>query len=117
MIRQGILALLALFLLLASSADLLAAAAADVKLYIVTDYRYLPGKDKGDPVMGQSLCGTRCNALSTNYLNIVEPGGWRLIKIADGRVLTVPLNNPFMGGDCVCVVDEYVVKVDHLNKP
>ncbi|MDK9718142.1 MAG: hypothetical protein OEL57_09585 [Trichlorobacter sp.] len=116
MIRQGILTLLTLFLLLASSADLLAAAT-DVKLYIVTDYRYLPGKTKGDPVMGQSLCGTRCNALSTNYLNIVEPGGWRLIKIADGRVLTVPLNNPFMGGDCVCVVDEYVVKADHLNKP
>ena len=116
MIRKCFLALLALSLLLASAADLLAAAA-DVKLYIVTDYRYLPGKTKGDPVMGQSLCGTRCNALSTNYLNIVEPGGWRLIKIADGRVLTVPLNNPFMGGDCVCVVDEYMVKVDHLNKP
>ncbi|WP_281184324.1 hypothetical protein [Trichlorobacter lovleyi] len=116
MIRQGILALLALFLLLAPAADLLAAAE-DVTIYIVSDYRYLPGKAKGDPVMGQSLCGTRCNALSTNYLNIVEPGGWRLIKVAGGRVLTVPLNNPFMGGDCVCVVDEYVVKVDRLNKP
>lgn len=116
MIKQGILALLAVLLLLASASDLLAADA-DLKLYIVTDYRYLPGKTKGDPVMGQSLCGTRCNALSTNYLNIVEPGGWRLIRIADGRALTVPLNNPFMGGDCVCVVDEYVVKIDRLNKP
>lgn len=116
MIRHALLPLLVLFLLLASAEGLLAATAGQ-KLYIVTDYRYLPGKAKSDPVMGQSLCGTRCNALSTNYLNIVEPGGWRLIKISDGRALTVPLNNPFMDGDCICVVDEYTVMVDRLNKP
>lgn len=116
MIRHALLPLFVLFLLLASAEGLLAATAGQ-KLYIVTDYRYLPGKAKADPVMGQSLCGTRCNALSTNYLNIVEPGGWRLIKISDGRALTVPLNNPFMDGDCICVVDEYTVTVDRLNKP
>lgn len=93
------------------------AGSAEVQLYLVNDYRYAQGTSKGDPVLGQSLCGTRCNALATNYLNIVEPGGWRLIKVASGRELTVPLNNPFMGGHCVCVVDEYLVKVDHLNKP
>lgn len=107
--------LMALILLLPSVR--VQAAEAEVQLYIVSDYRYEVVPGKGDPVIGQSLCGTRCNALSTNYLNIVEPGAWRLIKIATGYELSLPLNNPFMGGRCICVVDEYMVKVDTLNKP
>lgn len=95
-----------------------AAANTEVRLYIVTDYRYVPEKGKrSDPILGQSLCGTRCNAIATDYLNVVEPGGWRLIKVAANRELTVPLNNPFVGGQCVCITDEFVVRVDHLNRP
>lgn len=91
---------------------------AEVRLYLVSDFRYeRAGSTKADPVMGQSLCGTRCNALTTDYLNVVEPGGWRLIKVAGNRELSVPLNNPFMGGRCICIVDEYMVRVDYLNKP
>jgi len=89
----------------------------EVQLYLVNDYRYEQGTATDDQVLGQSLCGTRCNALATDYLNIVEPGGWRLIKVADNREMVVPLQNPFMGGRCICVVDEYLVKFDYLNKP
>jgi hypothetical protein len=109
------LALILLFSIL--PLGLQAASGPEVGLFVVTDYSYEQGKGKDDPVMGQSLCGTRCNAIATDYLNIVEPGGWRLIKVATGRKLSIPLNNPFMGGHCICVVDEYIVKVDHLNKP
>lgn len=87
------------------------------KVFLVKEYRYEPGDGSGDPVIGQSLCGTRCNALSANYLNFIEPGGWRMLKVAGNRELKVALNNPFMGGECVCVADEYLVKLDDFNRP
>lgn len=86
------------------------------RVFIVKDYRFLPGKN-GDEAAGLSLCGTRCNALSVDYLNYTEPGGWRLIKVADDRELIVDLNNPFMDGRCLCLADEYEVRVDELNRP
>ena len=105
-------------LLLAGMLSILmvAAAAGEERIFIVKDYRYLPGKT-GDATNGQSLCGTRCNALSTDYLNYTEPGGWRLIKVADDREVLLDLNNPFMDGQCVCVADEYEVRLDELNRP
>jgi hypothetical protein len=85
-----------------------------VRVFIVTEYRYDPCDSGGDPDIGQSLCGTRCNALSVDYLNYVMPGGWRMIKVAGGREMVVELNNPFMGGKCICIADEYQVKVHDL---
>jgi hypothetical protein len=86
------------------------------RVYIVKSYRYDPGSSAGNPETGQSLCGTRCNALSADYLNFTEPGGWRVIKVASDRELTVDLNNPFMSGRCICIADEYLVKIDDLTK-
>ena len=91
--------------------------AAGERFYIVKDHRYVAGDASDNPDMGHSLCGTRCSALSVDYLNYTEPGGWRLIKVAADRELTVELNNPFMGGKCICVADEYELKLDELNRP
>jgi len=89
----------------------------DHRVIIVKDYRYEPGEHvPANPEAGQSLCGTRCNALSADYLNYTEPGGWRLIKVVSDRELTVELNNPFMSGHCICIADEYEVKIDDLNR-
>ena len=85
-----------------------------VTVFIVSEYRYEPGETGGDPDIGQSLCGTRCNALSVDYLNYVMPGGWRMIKISGNQEIVVDLNNPFMGGKCICIADEYRVKVHDL---
>lgn len=100
-------------LLLAGSA---AAVESGDKVYLVKDYRYQPGHSQGDPEVGQSLCGTRCNALSSDYLNFIEPGGWRMVKIASNQEVVLELKNPFMQGDCVCLADEYLVKRDEYNR-
>jgi hypothetical protein len=83
-------------------------------IYIVKEYRYEPGDSGGDHDIGQALCGTRCNALSVDYQNYLKPPGWRMIKIAGDRELSVALNNPFIGGTCICVADEYLIKVNNL---
>jgi len=84
------------------------------KVYIALEYRYDPGEGGEDSDIGQSLCGTRCNALSVDYLNYTSPGGWRMIKVADRRELTIDPGNPFLTGKCICVVDEYLIKVNEL---
>ncbi len=85
------------------------------KVYLVNDYRYIPANTTDDKDIGLSLCGTRCNALSTDYLNITEVGGWQLMKGAVNRELTVELNSPFIKGQCICIADEYTVKIDDRN--
>lgn len=113
LIRNRLLAALWLLMLPVAA---LAGNPAEEHVYIVKDYRYLPpGSSAGDTETGQSLCGSRCNALSFDYLNASEPGGWRIIKVADDHELTVDLNNPFMIGKCVCIADEYRVQRDDLN--
>jgi hypothetical protein len=83
-------------------------------IYIVNEYRYEPGESGGDHDIGQALCGTRCNALSVDYLNYLKPPGWRIIRTASNKEVTVDLDNPFLDGRCICVADEYVVKVNKL---
>ena len=83
-------------------------------VFIVSEYRFEPAGEGKNSDVGQSLCGTRCNSMSVDYLNYTEPGGWRLIKVADNREVRVDLKNPFLAGTCVCVVDEYEVKVNEL---
>lgn len=87
------------------------------EVYVVKDYRYEPGGSGGDPDTGHALCATRCNALSFDYQDYLMPGGWELIKISTNRDMRIPLNNPFMEGDCICTVDDYVVKVNNRNRP
>ena len=85
--------------------------------YIVNDYRYEPGDSKGDPDTGHSLCATRCNALSFDDLSVIMPSGWRLLRVAQGRELTVDTGSPFLGGTCVCTADEYRILPNEFNKP
>ncbi|MEW6521544.1 MAG: hypothetical protein AB1461_19270 [Thermodesulfobacteriota bacterium] len=98
----------------AAAEDASAAQDEMVKVYIVNEYRYEPGPSGENADIGQSLCGTRCNALSVDYLNYVTPGGWRLIKVGGNQQLLISLNNPFLDGKCICVADEYLVKVNDL---
>jgi hypothetical protein len=86
------------------------------QVFIVNDSRYQPLDSGGDPDTGHALCGTRCNALSVDYRNVIDPGGWRFVKIAGDRELVLDLDNPFFGGQCVCTVDEYVVLLNEFNQ-
>ena len=83
-------------------------------IFLVNAYRYEPGDSGGNVDIGQSLCGTRCNALSADYENYLRPPGWRIIRIAKDKEVTVDLDNPFIGGHCICIADEYIVKVNEL---
>jgi len=84
------------------------------KIYILNAYRYEGEPSSKDADLGQSLCGTRCNALASDYRNYIEPPGWRIIRRAKDKEVTIPLHNPFIDGSCVCTVDEYEVKVNEL---
>lgn len=85
------------------------------RVFIVNDYRYEPGTSGGDVDRGHALCGNRCNALSVNYRNFIDPGGYRFIKVASNREVVVDLENPFFEGKCVCIADEFVVQVNEFN--
>ena len=101
-----------LFALTASAEDLNQGKNTEDTIYIVHESRYKPAGAADDSDIGVALCGTQCNALSSNYLNITEAGGWQLIRVANNIELTVELDNPFIGGDCVCLADEYRVEKD-----
>lgn len=76
--------------------------------YMVREYRYEPpAGESGNLEIGQSLCGTRCNALSARFESYIKPRGWRLIKTAGDVELAVELDNPFLKGRCLCLGDEY----------
>jgi hypothetical protein len=124
MIRKGTSPMRYIFLLLlviTAPLPLLAAgkesSGPEERFFIVKNYRFSGATDQNAQDVGQSLCSVRCNALSLDYLNVTEPGGWRLIKVAVDRELTVPLRNPFMEGQCICIADEYILKLDELNRP
>lgn len=85
------------------------------RFYIVSSYRYLPGGGDGDHLSGQSMCGARCNALSSDYRNYTATGAWRMIKIADDREVAIDFGSLDVPGQCICIADEYVVKADELN--
>lgn len=86
-------------------------------IYIVNDYRYVPATSADDQEIGHSLCGTRCNALSSSYKNILEPGGWSLVRTGINKEVIVELKSPFLGGQCICLADEYSVKVTDPGGP
>ncbi len=101
--------------LLACSLASSSAAQTPETIYIVNDYRYVPANATDDQEIGLSLCGTRCNALSTDFRNILEPMGYQMIKGAANQELTVQLNSPFIKGHCICIADEFIVKIDNRN--
>lgn len=84
--------------------------------YIVNDYRYDPAGSGGDPDTGHALCATRCNALSFDYADYVMADGREVKRVAVDREITVPLDNPFMKGNCICSVDEYLIKPNLRNR-
>lgn len=85
--------------------------------YIVLDYRYDPVGSGGDPDTGHALCATRCNALSFDYADYIMADPREVKKVAARRELTVPLDNPFLAGHCICTVDEYIIKLNLRNQP
>jgi hypothetical protein len=90
--------------------------AAEEKMLIVTGYQYVQGSDSDDKEIGHSLCGTRCNALSANYKNIMEPGGWNIIRISSSKEVLTELGNRLISGHCICIADEYIVQQDDRFK-
>lgn len=88
-------------------------------IYLINDYRYEPGNSGGDPSLGHALCGIRCNALGSDYLNYAMDTGMRLTRVEADATLKVDLKNPFMGGDCVCIVDKFLTQENDLllSKP
>jgi hypothetical protein len=85
--------------------------------YIVNDYRYEPAGSVGDANTGHALCGNRCNALSFDYADYVMADPREVKRVASDRELTIPLDNPFMQGNCVCTVDQYIIKPNTRHQP
>lgn len=81
-------------------------------VFISKGYRYEPVSPEENSDVGLFLCGTRCNALSVDYLNITSPGGWRMMRVTKDKEITVDLTKMSIKGKCICVADEYVVKVN-----
>lgn len=84
--------------------------------YIVNGYRYDPAGSGGDPDTGHSLCGTRCNAISADSVDYMMGGGWEMRKLAADREIVIPLDNPFMKGNCICTVDEFLARRSTRNQ-
>lgn len=113
-------ALYFLFLLLPSlavAAEGEGEAAVGQAAYVVLDYRYDPAGSSGDAGTGHGLCATRCNALSFDYADYIMADPREVIRVATRRELTVPLANPFLEGNCICTVDEYLIKPNLRHRP
>lgn len=89
----------------------------EVQAYVVKGYDYVPGPTGDTPEIGKSLCATRCNAFSSDYLNYTQAGGWRMVKTVEDEKVVVDLNNPFVDGHCLCTADRYQVVVNELSYP
>lgn len=88
----------------------------DETAYIINDYRYDPAGSGGDPDTGHALCATRCNALSFDYADYLMADGREVKRVAADREIIVPLDNPFIKGNCICAVDEYLIKPNTRNR-
>lgn len=83
-------------------------------VFVLKEYRYVADQGGEDDLTGLMLCKNRCHALSVDYLNYTTPGGWYLQRVAVAKQVAVNLDNPFLQGKCICVADEFVVKVNDL---
>lgn len=85
--------------------------------YVVNDYRYLPDAGQPDTDVGHALCATRCNAMSFDFADYLMAQPHEIRRLAVGRELTVPLDNPFLAGRCVCTADAYLIAPNLRNRP
>ena len=86
--------------------------------FVIKEYRYeLAGTDSDADDAAHALCGSRCNALAFDYLDYLMAGSWDIRKIATNREISIPLDNPFKKGNCICTVDEFLVKANERNLP
>lgn len=83
-------------------------------VFLTKGYRYEPAGPNEDKDLGLFLCGTRCNALSIDYLNITSPGGWRMIRAAKDQEKVISLEAMGLEGTCTCTGDDYLVKINDL---
>ena len=83
-------------------------------VFVSKGYRYEPADAAEDADVGLFLCGTRCNALSVDYLNITTPGGWRMLRVAKDHEVPIDLQKMGIKGNCICIADQYVVKVNNI---
>ena len=37
-----------------------------------------------------------------------------MIKVSDKQELVVDLDNPFLSGKCICIAEEYMIKINDL---
>jgi len=87
---------------------------AEEHVFLTRGYRYETTETGEDADLGLFLCGIRCNAMSTDYLNITTPGGWRMIRVGKDKEKTVSLENMGLKGSCICVGDDYLVKINNI---
>jgi len=83
-------------------------------VYVSKGYRYEAADHEKNSDAGLFLCGTRCNALSVDYLNITTPGGWRMLRTQKDHEVNIKLDAFGLNGTCTCVVDEYKVIVNNI---
>jgi len=83
-------------------------------IYIVNRYEYKVPAGGERRAHGQAVCGTRCNALSADYRNYLDPDGWRLERVASNEPLVVKLPVSSFRGTCTCYADKYRVIVNEL---
>lgn len=86
-------------------------------IFYTDEYYFDRSSNPDAPEIAQSLCGTRCNALSGSYDSYLSPGGWRLIQVGRPVKKVVDLDNPFLQGKCVCVGRVYRVTRENVFDP
>ncbi|MDX8411848.1 MAG: hypothetical protein R8K46_08295 [Mariprofundaceae bacterium] len=79
------------------------------EFFIVSQYHYEPGDLNETKETGLAICSTRCNGLSDNFANYIQPRGWRLVKTAGDQERVIE-SIPFLKGKCVCIGDEYRIE-------
>ena len=85
-------------------------AASDTQtLFVAKEYAFDVSSNPNAPEIVHSLCASRCNAISGNIYNYLQPGAASLIKLESDKKVIVDIDNPFVSGKCVCTGDYYLV--------
>jgi hypothetical protein len=87
-------------------------AAEPVTVFVVHHYSFDYATNPKAPEIANSLCGTRCNAMSSTLNSYMMAGGWRLVKSPGEKTITITIETPFIEGNCFCIGEEYVVTKD-----
>lgn len=81
-------------------------------VFVTREYSFDYAQHPEAPDIAQSLCGTRCNAISGSFDSYMMPGGWRLVKTNDQKKIVLDIAAPFIEGNCICIGEEYEVTRD-----